>query len=62
MVFEYFVKCFFAKRQIKMIEVLNLYEEPTEGAMFWSSKSRHFVFTVFILNRTHISIGSMKSF
>ena len=31
-------------------------------SVFWSSKSRHFVFIVFILNRTHVAIGRMKPF
>src|SRR5690554_4541362 len=30
--------------------------------MFWSTKSRHFVFTILILNRTHITVSSMKPF
>ena len=33
-----------------------------KGNLFWSTKSRHFVFTILILNRTHITVSSMKPF
>lgn len=32
------------------------------NGLFWSTKSRHFVFTILILNRTHITVSSMKPF